>query len=196
MNQNDSSESSYRDLDKFSFNDVAESINEKCWKLSCYILSQYDIIELSHPWNEYWCIFANRFNDLFKRTFFKEFIELTALIRSLLERNDIKVEIKKIGDVYVGVVGILTTNNSGKDLTLREACNKTIHAKNHDISFDWSDKHPLFNGKNGYEDYEDSENIKFKDPIIITEGTYKNSDWISKIHFFKYINEALSLVDY
>ena len=116
--------------------------------------------------------------------------------KHILSEIDYKLDTQKISDVYVGRVGILTTNSSDKDLTLREACNKTIHAKNHNISFNWSDKHPLFNGKNGYEDYEDSENIKFKDPIIITEGTHKNVDWISKIHFFKFIDEALSLVVY
>jgi hypothetical protein len=115
---------------------------------------------------------------------------------SHLERNNIKVQNKKIGDVYVGKVGILTSNNSDKDLTLREACNKTIHAKNYNISFGWSDKHPLSNGKNGYEDYEDSENIKLKNPIIITEGTHRNVDWISKIHLFKFIDKALSHVVY
>ena len=32
---------------------IPSSLEEKCWKLSSYILAQYDFENLSHPANEY-----------------------------------------------------------------------------------------------------------------------------------------------
>lgn len=97
-----------------------------------------------------WCIFENQFNESFENNFFKEFLELAALIRALLDIHEIKIP-KKIGNVSISV-GSLTINDSEiKELTLREACNKTIHSMNYEINFCYSDDHPLSNGKNGYE---------------------------------------------
>jgi len=176
-------------MDKIYMHQIQESLNDKCWRLSSYLLSQYDIKELSHPWKEYWCIFENNFKQSFKNIFFKEFIEISALIRALLDIDDIKIP-KEFAGISTQVGTITCDNGKEKELTFRDACNKIIHSKKYSVSFLWSEQHPLCNGKSGCEA---SDSEKFKNPIISTEGDYHGKTWVAKIEFFKFIDQALNL---
>ena len=124
-----------------SSNILSEIISDQCMNLCTRVLSQYDFIDLAHPIQEYWCPFENfklRFDDIFA----KEFIELAALVRVILDVDD------SFGSKEV--VGTITQDGNKIDMSFRDACNKIIHAKTIDIDFAFSERHPLDNGKNGY----------------------------------------------
>ena len=168
---------------------IQSSLEEKCWKLSSYILAQYDFENLSHPANAYWCIFGTKFKDSFETFFLKELVELSGLIRALLDNESIKVE-KEIFETN-NCVGLLHIKN-GKTIGLsyREACNKIIHSTSFKIELIHSKNHPLNNDKNGYNE---SELTKFKNPRIITKGNYQGKSWTAEIDFLKFIDRTMNL---
>ncbi|MCD6394222.1 MAG: hypothetical protein J7M40_12035 [Planctomycetes bacterium] len=151
-------------------------MTDQCWKLTATLLSKYDFDDLSHPCGEYWCSFiqfAQRFDDIFA----KELIELAVLARVSLE-VDGEFGAKQI-------VGKLIKNGNESDLNFREACNKIIHANSLEIKLEWSNSHPLDNGQNGYEE---GDIVRFKNPIIMTQGTFREVEWKANIHFLKYVS--------
>ena len=155
---------------------LSEIVTDKCMKLTAILLSKYDFIDLSHPVHEYWCPFENfviRFDDIFA----KELIELSVLARVCLDVDD------TFGSEEI--VGSLSEDSKQSDLTFRQACNKIIHAKTYEVKLDWSNKHPLDNGRNGYGE---SDIKKFKNPIVKTAGKYNKKEWKADILFLKYIN--------
>lgn len=154
---------------------LSEIVTDQCMRLTSTLLSQYDFIELSHPINEYWCPFEN-FKNRFDDIFAKELIELSALARVSLDIDG------KFGSK--AIIGTLTQDKKQCELSFRQACNKIIHAKTLEVDFAWSDKHPLDNGQNGYDE---SLAKTFKNPIIKTTGTYREKDWKAGIWFVKYI---------
>ena len=176
-------------MEKTYIHEIHESVDEKCWKLSTYLLAQYDIKEMSHPYQEYWCIFENQFQASFDKHFFKELIEIAALLRTLLDINEIKIE-KEFAGISTQV-GKLTDGKNSNELFFREACNKIVHSKKHSIKLLFDDKHPLCNGKNGYE----KSDVKiFKAPIIVTGGRFHDGgSWVAEIDFFKFIDQAMNL---
>lgn len=169
--------------------DIQNSIEEKCWKLSSYILSQYDFQDIAHPANEYWCIFENKFKDSFETIFFKELIELVGILRALLDSESLKIENEIYG--VENVFGLLK-NETGETIKLsyREACNKIIHAISYEVKLNYSKQHPLDNNKNGYGE---TEIIKFKNPKIITQGSFNGKHWNAEIDFLKFIDQTMNL---
>lgn len=169
--------------------EIQNSLEEKCWKLSSYVLSQYDFEYLSHPGHEYWCIF-NKYEELFQTTFFKELIEVCGLIRSLLDSESLKVD-KTIAGVSNDFGILKDGKNTKTPLSFREACNKIIHSKKYSIELNRSSTHPLDNGKNGYNN---STKDNFKDPKIIVIGERNGKNWTAEIDFLKFIDQALNLI--
>ena len=178
-------------MENLFYNQIDDSVKEKCWKLSSYILAEYDFQNLRHPWNEHWCLFTNTFSEKFENTFIKELIEMAALMRSLqdVHRTD------NNEDSIVSVsndIGLLTHNDGPQEvLDFRKACNKIIHALEYSIDLTFSKEHPLSNGKDGYND---STLDNFKSPIIITRGKYGKQEWQANIFFFKFIEQAIIAV--
>ena len=168
---------------------IEESVKDKCWRLSSYILSEYDFQNLTHPWNEYWCIFCNTFKESFENTFIKELIELAGLMRALLDIHSIHIPQNK--SISISSIGILQfEENNKEDLNYREACNKLIHSTEFSLDFRESNSHPLFNGKNGYNE---SACKKFEDPILLTKGIHSRKKWKAEINFFRFIDYTLNL---
>jgi hypothetical protein len=161
--------------------EIQKSLEEKCWKLSSYLLSQYDYKVLSHPIKEHWCIFENNFRTNFETYFYRDLIELSSLIRTRLDSESIKIK---------ETVGELITNGESTELSFREACNKIIHSLMYDIEFNSTNKHPLFNGVNGYLKKETPD---FKNPIIVTSGSHREKEWIARIEFFTFIEQTMNL---
>lgn len=173
-------------MKKLQVDFTEELISDKCWKLSSYLLAEYDYKKLAHPYNEYWCKFGNNFKESFEKIFFKELIELAGLIRAILDMHSL------VSENY-GIVGKLE-NDSIKieNLNYRQSCNKIIHAEYYSIEFEVTNLHPLDNGKNGYND---SKVSTYKNPIIITEGIYKKKKWKSELSFIKFMDETLNIVN-
>jgi hypothetical protein len=167
--------------------EIQNSIEEKCWKLSSYILSQYDFQYLSHPANEYWCIFENKFKESFTTVFFKELIELAGLLRALLDSEPLTIEIQNNDNSF----GVLK-KETGETIKLsyRDVCNKIIHAISYEVKFNFSERHPLDNTKNGYGETVITE---FKNPKIITQGSLKGKQWNTEIDFLKFIDQTMNL---
>ena len=92
---------------------------------------------------------------------------------ALFDIHDLKIP-KEISDISINVGALEKGDSDPKDLSLREACNKTIHAMNYETRLSLSDKHHLGNSRDGYEL---SDCSKFKSPTIITEGEYKKKKW-------------------
>ena len=175
-------------MDSIKYYELKDSLKEKCWRLTSYVFAQYDNEELSHPWKENWCIFENDLQEMFDTNFYKELIELAGLVRALMDVESITVEDDKF-DISVGWL----QNDGGefKPLTYREACNKIIHASKYEVSLKYDTKHPLDNGKSGYEKLEGD---KFKNPIVTTIGSFKGGKkWTSKINFIKFIEQTINL---
>jgi len=169
--------------------EIQNSIEEKCWKLSSYILSEYDFRGLAHPANEYWCIFENKFKESFETIFFKELIELVGLLRAILDSEPLTVENEVYGvDNSFGILKKETGETL--KLTYREVCNKIIHAISYEIKFNYSEYHPLDNNKNGYGE---TEIIEFKNPKIITQGSFNGKQWNAEIDFLKFIDQTMNL---
>ena len=173
-------------MEKLQVDQTEELIKEKCWKLSSYLLAEYDFQELTHPANEYWCKFGTDFKESFKKKFFKELIELAGLIRAILDMHNLSSE------KYEIVGKIEYENKEIEKLDYRESCNKIIHANYYSIDYKKVDSHPLDNGKNGYNN---SENENYKSPIIITEGFYRKKKWKSELTFIKFIDETLNILN-
>lgn len=155
---------------------LSEIITDQCWKLTATLLSKYDLDDLSHPIQEYWCTFihfAQRFDDIFA----KGLIELAVLARVSLDMGD------EFGAKQM--VGTLIDNGNRSDINFREACNKIIHANSVEIKLEWSNSHPLDNGRNGYGE---SNIDRFKNPIIMTQGKHKGKEWKTNIRFLKYVS--------
>ncbi len=172
--------------------EIEVKLKEKCWQITSFILSRYDFDKLSHPWNEHWSIFENQLTETFEDNYFKEFLELAVLMRASLDIHDVRIP-KKIGEVEISVGDLIKVNSSGEKtipLTFREACNKTIHALEYEIILDRCDSHPLDNGKNGYSETEET---NFKNPILLTKGSFQGDNWTAKIELLKFIDQALSL---
>ncbi|HEY5593180.1 MAG TPA: hypothetical protein VIK55_19460 [Paludibacter sp.] len=107
------------------YNQIEDAVKEKCWKLSSYILAEYDFKNLEHPWNEPWCLFGNTFKDMFENTFIKELIEVAAIMRSLQDIHPVdKSEVESAAS-YSNTVGILTILDNIKIQLL----NATLRAK-------------------------------------------------------------------
>lgn len=155
---------------------LSEILTDKCMNLTAMLLSQYDFVDLSHPVHEHWCPFEN-FVARFDNIFAKELIELSALARVYVDVDD------TFGSKQI--VGSLSEDSRQRNLTFRQACNKIIHARTYKVRLDWSSKHPLDNGGNGYGE---SDIKKFKNPIIKTAGTYQKKEWKADIFFLKYID--------
>lgn len=173
------------------YNQIEGAIKEKCWKLSSYILAEYDFRNFEHPWNEPWCFFGNTFSEKFENTFIKELIEMAALMRSLQDVHC--TDNNEESNIYLSNdIGLLTHNDGTQEvLDFRKACNKIIHALEYSIDLTFSKEHPLSNGKDGYND---STLDNFKSPIIITRGKHGKQEWQAKIYFFKFIEQIIKTV--
>ncbi len=111
------------------------------------------------------------------------------MIRVLLDVHGITIP-EKIGDVSINVGTLISEDSNSEDLTLREACNKTIHSMSHEICLSYKDNHPLSNGRNGYEKSEESH---FKKPIIKTKGKFRGKKWVAEINFLQFIDQAINI---
>jgi len=174
-------------MEKLQVDQTEDLIAEKCWRLSSYLLAEYDFKKLTHPDNEYWCKFGNEFNESFKKVFFKELIELAGLVRAILDMHSLSSE------NYETVGKIEYEHKEIENLNYRESCNKIIHAEFYSIGFNKTDSHPLDNGKNNYNN---SDYDTYKSPIIITEGYYRNKKWKSELTFIKFIDESLNFLNH
>jgi hypothetical protein len=174
-------------MEKLQVNQTEELITDKCWKLSSYLMAQYDFKELTHPANEYWCKFGNEFKESFEKNFFKELIELAGLLRAILDMHSLSSE------NYEVVGKIKYENKEIEDLDYRESCNKIIHAEFYSIEFIKTDSHPLDNKKNGYND---SDYDNYKNPTVITEGFYRKTKWKSELTFINFIDETLNILNH
>ena len=173
-------------MEKLQVDQTQELINQKCWKLSSYLLAEYDFQDLTHPFNEYWCKFGGDFKELFKKVFFTKLIELAGLIRAILDMHNLRPK-------EYGIVGKIEYENKEiEKLDYRESCNKIIHADYYTIEFKKVDSHPLDNGKNGYNK---SKYENYKNPIIIIEGFYKNKKWKSELNFIRFIDHTLNVLN-
>lgn len=162
--------------------------HEKCWRITSYILAQYEIKNLSHPNSEYWCPFENQFQEFFNGHFIKELIEIASFTRALLDCEDIKIpnQINGIDDF----VGSLKYDNKAEvGLSFRESCNKIIHAKEFSIKYESKKTHPLDNGKNGY--VVKGEERIYNNPIVKLSGTKNKINWVIELDFLRFIDFAM-----
>ena len=153
------------------------------------ILAQYDVIYLKHPAEEYWCIFTTNFQEKFETNFMRELVGFAGTLRALLDVESISVPVKNKKYLFDQSVGELYKNGTKEPLSFREACNKIIHANKYEIRFNYSETHPLDNGKNGYE----SIDKPYKNPIIVTYGEYQKKHWNAELNFLKFIEMSINL---
>lgn len=168
-------------MDEFKVDTVSLLLRQNCWELNNILFAMYDYISMKHPYGEFWCHYTNDYNVLFEEKFSAGIIQMSGLLRALMDTN--QLEVKQV------IVGRLVTNGVEKELNFREACNKIIHASNLEIEYENSTLHPLDNGKNGYSNYEMK---KFKNPIIVTKGVYQGKNWSSKLNFNRFVEAIFS----
>ncbi|MBU1820515.1 MAG: hypothetical protein KKG00_03245 [Bacteroidetes bacterium] len=177
-------------LNQMRLFEIEESIKDKCFTLTSLILAQYDITALRHPYGEYWCIFTNDFQSKFNTNFMMELTSLIGLLRAVMDIESINIPVKNENYGFDQSVGILTIDTSNEPLSYREACNKIIHADSYQIQFSYSEKHPLFDERNGYDN---EESRSFKNPMLVTRGKYRGKIWISDLNFLKFIDASMKL---
>lgn len=120
--------------------------------------------------------------------FMKKLIGFAGILRALLNAESIFIPVKHEEYGFDQSVGQLSKNDNTEPLSFREACNKIIHANQYEIKFSYSEVHPLDNGRNGY----GSAHEKYKNPIIVTYGEYRNVPWISNLEFLKFIDMSIN----
>lgn len=180
--------------------DCSKEIKRKCFEVFNLIVGKFEIDYLAHPWKEYWCIFENDFKDEFEKQIFPKLSSLATLIRATQDnilKGDYDFKEKEIVLKYGGeikkiskCIGII----EGKEANLRELCNKIIHVNKITIRLETSDKHPLSNGKNGYE--QSKEGSTFRNYFIEIEDTMKEKGKEkivkSEISLIRFLEEAMS----
>jgi hypothetical protein len=171
---------------------IEDSITEKAYLLSTMILSQYDIINLKHPSEEYWCIFTNNFQEKFDSNFMKELVRFAGILRALLDIESIYIPIENEEHGFDQSVGQINLRGNTEPLCFREACNKIIHANQYEIRLNYSESHPLDNSKNGYKSIFKS----YKNPIIVTYGEFQGKNWNSELNFMKFVEMSINLPIY
>lgn len=87
-------------------------------------------------------------------------------------------------------VGVLKSEGEkDKPLTIREACNKIIHAKVVKYDFAWSEENPIWG--RWYKDQDHEVKNKYKTPALQLEGTHQNKKkWEARVELVPFILAA------
>ena len=87
-------------------------------------------------------------------------------------------------------VGVLKPEGEkDKPLTIREACNKIIHAKVVKYDLAWSEENPIWG--RWYKDQGRNVRNKYKTPILQLEGTHQNGrKWEARVELVPFILAA------
>lgn len=169
--------------------EIKLQLKELCYDVLAYALAEKDMRDLSHPINEWFCIFDNNFREIYPRVFNSKLIMLSAMIRVLLDDN------KNVDYKDGNKLGVKEEKNSGikEDLNLRKCCNKIIHAEKRDMKYELLNEHPLENSKNIY--LSRGKNKKFKNILILIEDKYQKKEYRSEINLIKFIEATMNFID-
>ena len=98
--------------------------------------------------------------------------------------------LKEIEPNFPNGVGLLKSEGKAdQPLTIREACNKIIHAKVVTYDFAWSKENPIWGKWFKDRDIEDSN--KYKTPALELEGEHQNGNkWSARVDLVPYILAA------
>lgn len=116
-----------------------------------------------------------------------EISETLLTLAALARACDDEFGLLKQGDtVFPHGVGTLTTDNGIEPLTLREACNKIVHAQSLTYDLSRGNKNPIWD--KWYKDQEQSITGDFKTPAIVTKGTHQNGNyWEARIELIPFV---------
>ena len=85
-----------------------------------------------------------------------------------------------------GVGQLNSEGEESKPLTIREACNKIIHAKVVEYDFAWSEENPIWDQWFKAQGYKVKN--QYKAPALKLEGTYKNGKkWVARVELVPFI---------
>ncbi len=163
-----------------TFRPCVESSREIVHQLASQIVLKYEIEFLKHPLDEYWCTYCqieeNQDDSINK---------LLATIATMVRIND------DLSEMNAGaiIVGKLDIADDGK-LSLREACNKIIHASEYKWDLNYSDEHPVYPQINR-DLYRIKDGQKFKHPTLSLIGTFKGKKWKADINFFLFLSHCV-----
>ncbi len=121
----------------------------------------------------------------------EKLVSLSALARVCDDEMDV---LKSIEANFPEGVGTLTPeNNETIPLSIREACNKVIHANSIKYDFAWSDENPIWS--RWYSDQGIDNKGEYKTPALVAGGERQNGNkWDARIELVPFIY-AISLWD-
>ena len=147
-----------------------------------YVLTMYDLEVLANPNQEYWCpVIEIQENE--KDQVHDALISYAALMRV---NDDLNNSFKIHEENSPSGVGTIEYNGTKKPLTLREACNKVIHASSYEWELSYSHDHPLYPLYS--EDlYKVPAGKVYKRPILKLEGKLFDKPWIADVNFLMFV---------
>ena len=161
-----------RKQDKYIFDE--EEIERECYLITSCIMASEQIHLLQRK-SSNWSI--KRFILEEQYLIKKYLISLAIKLRMI---DDLMKSHKKTDYItQTNKTGILKEGQNKKDLTIREACNKIIHATGIEFKFKYS--------QHG------SKKIRYLDSEIILHGKKGGTSWEASLKIFQFINLALSL---
>jgi hypothetical protein len=97
--------------------------------------------------------------------------------------------LKTIEPNFPDGVGVLEEGGKQVPLTIREACNKVIHAKTVHYEFGWTEENPIWGRWFRAQGHEVKG--KYKAPVLLLEGTRQNGDpWKAKLELVPFVLAA------
>jgi hypothetical protein len=162
-----------RKHDKYIFDE--DEIEQECYLIaSCFIASEQ--IHLLQRKSSNWGI--KRFILQEQYLIKKLLISLAIKLRMI---DDLMKSHKKAGYICFlkNKVGVIEEGNNKNDLTIREACNKIIHANKIEFNFKY--------GQHG------SKKIRYLAPEIILHGKKGKTSWEATVKILQLVNLALEL---
>ncbi len=159
-----------------------EVLQKKGYNLLSQVFTKYEFMLLKNPIGEYWCPIIAMQEDEDKHIF-DSLVSFAAMMRvndDLSGYSDKQLEHEPNG------VGTLTKNGVSEPLSLREACNKIIHASTIEIRLDHLDTHPIY-PKYEEELCDKDDWQKYKNPIISLIGSQHGNDWAAELNLLNYV---------
>ena len=160
----------------------AEVLQKKGYELISLVFSKYELSLLKNPIDEYCCPVIQLQKDEDKHIF-DSLISFAAMMRvndDLSQYSDKHLEENPEG------VGSITTKENKEPLSLREACNKIIHAKSVEFKLEYQEEHPLYPNYDGGL-YSKEEWQKYKNPTITLHGDFNGSSWTAEIELINFV---------
>lgn len=116
-------------------------------------------------------------------------ITLAAIARVL---DDDSNTLKSATSAFPQGVGWLHVGGRKNELSIREACNKIIHARKVGYEFDWCEENPLWG--RWYAAFGHEVRGKYKAPALTLSGSQGRSNWEARVELIPFVVGS-SLVD-